>query len=81
MGFERGTISGLIRRPRLLIEAVRAWFAMSSRRGIGPSRPYLDWRTATAYGDQSTTTSAHDVFKYLEWRREMRTIRKWGRVA
>ena len=81
MGFERGTIAEIIRRPRLIVEAIRAWFAMSSRGGLGPSRPYLEWRAATAYGDHSTTAGAHDVVKYLEWRREMRTIRKWERVA
>ncbi len=81
MGFERGTIVALIRRPRLMVEAMRAWFAMSSRRGLGPSRVYMGWRAMTAYGDYSTTPSAHDLVKYLEWRREMRAIRKWGRAA
>lgn len=81
MRFETGTIAQIIRRPRLAVEAVRAWFAMSRRRGITPSRPYMQWRAFTAYGDPSTTASAHDLVKYLEWRREMRTIRKWERVA
>lgn len=80
MGFESGTLSTVIRRPRLLVEAVRAWFAMSSRPGFGPSPVYLEWRHYTAYGDASATASAHDLVKYLEWRREMRAIRKgeWG---
>lgn len=81
MGFERGTISAIVRRPQLVVEAVRAWFAMSSRRGIGPSRAYLEWRHYTAYGDRLVTASAHDLIKYLEWRSEMRTMRKWERVA
>ncbi|HEX6222468.1 MAG TPA: hypothetical protein VF115_15360 [Acidimicrobiia bacterium] len=81
MGFERGAFLSLLRRPGLLIEAVRVWFATSRRGGLGSSRAYLRWRTFTAYGDQLATVSAQDLLDYLSWRREMRVIRKWERVA
>ncbi|MFZ0014559.1 MAG: hypothetical protein WAL25_10650 [Acidimicrobiia bacterium] len=81
MGFERGAFLALTRHPRLLVEAMRTWFAMSRRGGIGPARAYLQWRSSTAYGDHSATTSAQDLVYYLSWRREMRGIRKWERVA
>lgn len=81
LGFERGAIRSLLRRPSLLGEAVRVWFAMRRTRGLGPAAPYLGWRNLTAYGDHMTTVSARDLINYLEWRREMRSIRKWGRVA
>lgn len=79
MGFDRGAIITLIRRPNLLWEAVRSWFAMRRRGRIGMSGPYLAWRRATAYGDPLTTMSAQDVAEYLSWRREIRAIRKWER--
>jgi len=79
MGFERGTSWALLRRPSLAVEGIRAWFAMRRRGGIAPSTRYLDWRHFTAYGGQITTMRAHDLFKYLAWRREMRWIRKRGR--
>ena len=81
MGFERGAFKAVLGHPGLWVEAVRAWFAMGRRRGIGPSRVYLQWRAYTAYGDRMTTPGAHDLLYYLQWRREMRTIRKWERVA
>lgn len=81
MGFERGVILALVRRPVLFVEAVRAWFAMRRRGGLLPASSYLDWRHFTAYGDQKTTASAQDVVNYLRWRRETRTVIKWGRVA
>lgn len=81
MGFERGAIVALMRRPSLLVEAVRVWFAMSTRGKLGPDLDYMRWRGFTAYGDHSTTASAHDLLNYLSWRREMRGIRKWGRMA
>lgn len=77
MGFERGAFLRLLRHPGLLIEAVRVWFAMSSRGRLGPSAAYLRWRAFTAYGEHLATTSAQDLLDYLSWRREMRVIRKW----
>jgi hypothetical protein len=81
MGFERGVFRAVLRHPGLWLEAVRAWFAVRRIGGISPATPYLRWRSFTAYGEHMTTTSAHDLLYYLEWRREMRTIRKWERVA
>jgi hypothetical protein len=77
MGFEHGAISALFRRPFLLIEALRTWLAMRRAGGLGSSRSYLGWRALTAYGDDSTTTSAQDLLDYLHWRRGMRVIRRW----
>jgi hypothetical protein len=81
LGFERGAILALLRHPVLLWEAVRTWFAMRRTGGLGLAGPYLAWRHLTAYGDISTTMSAHDLLNYLAWRREMRSIREWERVA
>ncbi len=81
MGFERGAFLVVLGHPRLWFEAVRTWFALRRQTGFGASQVYLDWRRFTAYGDRLTTMSAQDVLYYLQWRREMRTIRKWGRVA
>lgn len=81
MGFERGAISAVIRHPVLILEAVRSLGAMRRRGGLGLSGAYMRWRRATAYGDQMTTMSARDVVNYLSWRREMRTVRKWERMA
>lgn len=81
MGFQRGTVLAILRHPILLLEAVRAWFAMRRAGGVGMAGPYLSWRTVTAYGDHLTTVSAHDLLRYLEWRREMRAIRKGEREA
>ncbi len=81
MGFHRGVFLTLIRRPILLLEAVRSWFAMRRIGGLGVAGAYLAWRGSTAYGDHKTTASAQDVLNYLSWRREMRAIRKWEREA
>lgn len=81
MGFERGAILSLFRRPLLLIEALRTSFAMRRKGGFGLAGSYVTWRGVTAYGDISTTASAQDVLNYMSWRREMRTIRKWEREA
>lgn len=81
MGFERGAILALLRHPVLLVEAVRSWAGMRRNGGLGLAGSYLSWRRATAYGDSSTTMSAPDVVNYLAWRREVRTIRKWERMA
>lgn len=81
MGFERGVFFVILRHPVLLFEAVRARLAMRRRGGLRVSDAYLKWRRATAYGDHSNTMSAHDVVNYLAWRREMRAIRNWERLA
>jgi hypothetical protein len=75
MGFERGAIFALFRRPTLLLEALRTWLAMRRTGAVGLSRSYMGWRTLTAYGDNLTTLSAQDLLEYLYWRRAMRVIR------
>lgn len=79
MGFERGAIRGLVRRPLLAVEALRSWLSMRRRGGWRVASSYLAWRTVTAYGDPSTTVSARDLLRYLAWRREMRSIQRWVR--
>jgi len=81
LGFERGVITTLVRRPLLAVEAIRSWFAMRRRGTLQVSGAYLSWRRLTAYGGEKTTMSAQDVVNYLMWRREMRRIRKWEREA
>lgn len=81
MGFERGVLAALAARPVLALEALRTMFAMRGKGGIAPSAEYLRWRTSTAYGDQKVTISERDLLHYLNWRRQMRGIRKgerWG---
>lgn len=80
MGFERGAIVALARRPSLIVEAMRAWFAMRRRGSLRPSSAYLQWRAFTAYSDRLATASADDLVYYLSWRRETRIMRKWGRA-
>jgi hypothetical protein len=80
MGFERGVILALFRRPLLLVESVRAWLGMRRTGGLRPSAAYLSWRSVTAYGDSNATMSAHDLLEYLSWRREMRAVRRGGGV-
>lgn len=81
MGFERGAMTMLMRHPSLLIEAVRTWFALSRRGGLGPDPVYLQWRAFTAYGEHDATASAHDLLYFLSWRKQMRGLRGLGRVA
>lgn len=81
MGFGRDAILALVRRPLLLFEAMRTSLAMRRKGGFGLAGPYLTWRRVTAYGDDVTTASAHDMLDYLSWRREMRAIRRWEREA
>lgn len=81
MGFGRDAILALVRRPLLLVEALRTSFAMRRKGGFGLAGPYLSWRNMTAYGDKVATISAQDLLNYLSWRREMRAIRKWEREA
>lgn len=81
MGFERGAIFALLRRPLLLFEAVRTSVAMRRNRGLGLAAAYLAWRQSTAYGENVTTVSVRDMLDYLSWRRGLRRIRKWEREA
>lgn len=81
MGIERGAFLVLLRHPRLVVEAIRAWVAMSRLGHLHPSTSYLQWRSFTAYGDRMATAGAQDLVYYLSWRREMRGIRKWERVV
>jgi hypothetical protein len=68
----REVLSTLIRRPALLGEAVRVFFAMRSHRGLSPSSAYLDWRVHTAYGDGMSGFRQDDLATFLSWRRRMR---------
>lgn len=77
VNLERGAILTLARRPGLWLEAVRALVDSRTLR----SNVYLKWRHLTAYGDEQTTMSAHDLVNYLTWRREMRSIRGWEPVT
>ncbi len=81
MSFRGGVIWELLRHPVLCWEAIRTWLATKGRGGPGSGQAYLQWRIVTAYGDASATARAHDVVEYLSWRREMRSVRKWGRMA
>jgi hypothetical protein len=77
MGNRLGLRTGLwrlVRTPVLLIEAVRAGFAMRGRERLTPSPHYLAWRMHTAYGDDATTARPDDLATYLRWRRVMRGL-------
>lgn len=68
-----GEIMGdLFRRPRLLVEATRTYFAMRRRGRPTPSRAYLRWRSFTAYGEHAAAFESEDVIDFLEWRRRHR---------
>lgn len=69
----------LIRRPRLWIEALRTWVAMTPTRWWSSSphlplpRPrYWRWRMLTAYGSPEAKPRADDVVEFLEWRKRFR---------
>jgi hypothetical protein len=78
---DRATIAALLSHPVLCWEAMRAWAGMRRSGGLGLSRAYMQWRILTAYGDSLTATRGEDLVKYLAWRRELRAVRKWERVA
>lgn len=71
----------LFRRPLLLIEAMRTYFAMRRRRRLTPSRAYLRWRAFTAYGEQNAAFESDDVIDFLEWRRRHRRTRARRRTS
>lgn len=54
-------------------ESFRAVSTLRARGSLLPSRTYLDWRTATAYGTPRSV-SGHDLMKYLLWRRGQRRL-------
>lgn len=62
----------LWRRPLLLAEAVRTFFATRRLGGFGPSTAYLEWRSYTAYGDHKAGFEPTDLVHYLSWRRRLR---------
>ena len=62
----------LSRRPFLLIEAVRGYFATRRRRRLIPGNAYLSWRSYTAYGDPDAVFQKDDLIDFLAWRRRLR---------
>ena len=66
-------IGALLRRPMLLVEAVRALLALRRRGGPGPSPAYLRWRTVTAYGSDAVIPNG-DLAEFLAWRKRMRAL-------
>jgi len=71
-------IRTLLRRPTLLWEAVRSGWTMRRHGRPHLSGAYLDWRIQTAYGKTNAAMTTSDLVHYLEWRRQLRRIRKWG---
>ncbi len=69
----------LAARPLLLAEALRTAWAFRSRRGILPSRTLIRWRVATAYGSPDAPMQVEDLVSFLEWRRELRAVRRRSR--
>jgi hypothetical protein len=75
-------VAGLLRRPGLIPEAVRAAVALAGRGWWRrppflpiPDPAYLRWRTETAYGSGDAPLDPGDVVHYLEWRRRQRRAR------
>ena len=62
----------MFRRPFLLIEAVRSYFAVRRRRRLTPARAYVSWRSYTAYGEDDAEFQSRDLIHYLAWRRRLR---------
>ncbi len=71
----------LFRRPLLLFEAARTYFAVRRRKRPTPSGAYLRWRAYTAYGDQRAAFESDDVIDFLEWRRRHRRGRARRRTS
>ena len=72
-------LRGLVSRPGLWPEALRAWVAFTPRTWWAqrpflplPRRAYLRWRIQTAYGSTNTRPEVTDLVEFLEWRREQR---------
>lgn len=69
-----GHVAALLRHPVLLVEAIRAAFAMRARGTARPGADYLRWRATTAYGEVRAMPS-EDLLDFLRWRRGMRALR------
>ena len=70
-------LGALSRRPSLLWEALTSFWEMRRHGRPHPSGAYLDWRLQTAYGTPNARVTTADLVHYLEWRRQMRLIRRW----
>jgi hypothetical protein len=46
----------------------RGWFRRAPFLPL-PSRPYVEWRMYTAYGDRHAMPSVQDVIRYARWAR------------
>jgi hypothetical protein len=72
-------VAVLARHPGLVTEAVSVWMALG-----GWSRAAVDyrrWRLHTAYGDDNPRLTGSDLVHFLEWRRQMRRLRRWDGAA
>lgn len=54
-----------------MLEAVRSYWSVRRRGGLGASSTYLGWRAYTAYG-AAGPLHAEDLVDFLRWRRAMR---------
>ena len=71
-------MGALLRRPRLLLEAIRSGWTMRRHGRPYLSGAYIGWRIQTAYGTTNADMTSSDLVHYLEWRQQMRRIRQWG---
>lgn len=79
MSFRLGIVrqvGALMARPSLLLEAIRSAVEMRGSGSLLPSKAYVEWRAQTAYGSSNAAGPTADLVHYLEWRRQMRRIRK-----
>ena len=63
-----------ILHPTLALDLLRVAWRFRSRRWLTrfpflplPSRPYVRWRMATAYGDPDIIPPAADIIRYARW--------------
>lgn len=63
-----------IRHPTLAVDLIRVAWRFRSRRWLSrfpflplPSRTYVRWRMATAYGDPDAIPPASDIIRYARW--------------
>ncbi|MEM7094363.1 MAG: hypothetical protein AAF567_15285 [Actinomycetota bacterium] len=72
---------GLLRRPGLMVTAVRqakamapnGWWRRAPYLPVPPA-DYLHFRQVTATGDAEGSPSVHDTLVWLEWCRSMRQL-------